>query len=128
MDEELTALIVEELGKRHDRQVIIHKIRERNGSSWKQAQQMIRCVEMQNRKAIAARQSPRVFLLSIIALALGMGLVAFNLPTLLAFARQDMVLSLPWHNPGVIESLAGIAITIIGIVWLWKGLAFIFPD
>jgi hypothetical protein len=69
-----------------------------------------------------------LFLLSIVALALGMGLVAFNVPTLLAFARQDILTSLPWHNPGVIECLAGIAITIIGIVWLWKGLAFIFPD
>lgn len=71
MNEELKALIIEELGKRHDRKTIIHKVHERTGWNWKQAQQLILLVETQNRKAIAARQSPRLFLLSIGALAVG---------------------------------------------------------
>src|SRR5688572_19576361 len=83
MNEELKALIIEELGRRHDRKAIIHKVRERTGWNWKQAQQLILFVETQNRKAIVARQSPRLFLLSIGALAVGITLVAFNLPTLL---------------------------------------------
>ena len=128
MNEELTALIIEELGKRHDRKTIIHKVRERTGWNWKQAQQLILFVETHNRKAILARQSPRLFLVSIGTLAVGITLVAFNLPTLLAFFQQDLLASLQWNNLKVIESFTGLGITVSGLVGLWKGLSFIFPD
>jgi hypothetical protein len=131
MQEELTALIIEELGKRHDRKEIIHKIQARTGWNWKQAHQLILFVQTQHRKSIAARQSPRLFLLSIGTFAVGMMLVAFNLNALLAFFQQDLltsIRSLPWNNLRVIESFTGLVIALAGMIGLWRGLSFIFPD
>src|SRR5215212_11429560 len=98
MNEELTTLIIKELGKHRDRNQIIQRICERSGLNWKEAERLIILVEAQHRRTIVVRQTPLSLFLSIGTLLLGIGLLEFNMQVLAAFFQSDLlsqVLSLP---------------------------------
>src|SRR5215211_3747100 len=78
MNEEFTSLIIKELAKHHDRNVITRKLCEQGGLTWKEAERLITLVEAQHKHTIAKRQSPLLLFLSIGTLVLGIGLLAFN--------------------------------------------------
>lgn len=131
MNEELTTIIVNEFVKHHDRKEIIRKVCERSGLNWKQAEQLVTLVEASHRRAIAARQSPLLFFLSIGTLLLGIGLLAFNMEVLLAFFQKDLpgqILSLQTGYYRVIGLVTGFGMTAGGLIGLWKGLLAIFPE
>lgn len=131
MNEELTTLIVSELVKHHDRKEIIRKVCEQSGLNWREAEQLLVLVEAQNRRTIAARQSPLLFLLSVGTLLLGLGLMAFNIEILFAFLQQDLlgqILGLQSGYYRVIGLVTGFGMTSGGLIGLWKGLLSIFPE
>ena len=55
MNEELTSLIIKELGKHRDRKEITRKVCEQAGLNWKEAEQLIVLVEARHRRTITTR-------------------------------------------------------------------------
>lgn len=131
MNEELTAFIIKELVKHHDRKDIVRKVCEQSGLNWNEAEQLLVLVEAQNRRTIAARQSPLLFFLSVGTLLVGLALLAFNMQILLDFFQRDLLgqaLSLQSSYYRIVGLITGLGMTTGGVVGLWKGLAAIFPE
>ena len=131
MNEELTTFIIKELSKHHDRKDIIHKICERSGLNWKEAERLIALVETQHRRTITGRQTPLLLFFSIGTLLLGIGLLAFNMQVLAAFFQKDVlgqVLSLQSSYYQILGLITGVGMTAGGTVGLWKAFGAIFPD
>lgn len=131
MNEELSRLIIKELRKHRGRNVIIQKVSEQGGLTWKQAEQLILLVEAQQKRTIAVQQTPPLLFLSIAALLLGIGLLAFNIQILLGFFQNDFLrpaLRLQNDPYGAIELIAGLGMTVGGMISLWKAFGAIFPD
>jgi hypothetical protein len=131
MNEELTALIVKELAKHHDRKEIIRKVCEQGGLYWKDAERLIVLVEAKHKRMIGTRQAPFLLFLSIGTLLLGIGLVAFNMQILLVFFQKDVlgqVLSLQSSYYQIIGLCTGLGMTAGGLVGLWKAFGTVFPD
>ena len=131
MNEELTTLIIKELGKHHDRKDIARKLCEQSGLNWKEAEQLIALVEAQHKRAIAGRQTPLLLVLSIGTLLLGIGLLAFNMQILTAFFQKDVlgqILSLQSSYYRILGLLTGLGMTAGGLVGLWKAFGAIFPE
>jgi hypothetical protein len=131
MNEELTALIIKELSKHHDRKDLIHKICEQAGLNWNEAEQLIALVEAQHRRTIAGRQTPLLLFFSIGTLLLGIGLLVFNMQVLAAFFQKDVldqVLSLQSSYYRILGLITGMGMTAGGMVGLWKAFGAIFPD
>jgi hypothetical protein len=131
MNEELTALIIKELGKHRDRNQIIQRICERSELNWKEAERLIVLVEAQHRRTIVVRQTPLILFLSIGTLLLGIGLLAFNMQVLAAFFQSDLlsqVLSLQSSYYRILGLITGLGMTVGGAVGLWKAFGAIFPD
>lgn len=131
MDEELTAFIVKELSKHHDRKEIIRKVCEQAGLNWKEAERLTILVEAQHKRTIEKHQSPLLLFLSIGTLLLGIGLLAFNLQILLAFFQRDLlgqILSVQSSYYRIAGLLTGLGMSAGGMVGLWRALLFIFPD
>lgn len=131
MNEELTTLIIKELGKHHDPKEIVRKVCEQSGLNWKEAEQLILLVETEHRRTIAGRQTPLLLFLSIGTLLIGIGLLALNMQILMAFFEKDIlgqVLSLQSSYYRILELITGLGMTIGGLVGLWKALGAIFPD
>ncbi len=131
MNEELTNIIIKELGKHHDRKEIARKVCEQGGLNWKEAEQLILLVEAQHKRTIAGRQTPLLLFLSIGTLLLGIGLLAFNMQILMAFFQKDIlgqVLSLQSSYYRILGLVTGLGMTVGGMVGLWKVFGAIFPD
>jgi len=131
MNEELTTLIIQELGKHHDRKEITRKICEQSQLNWQEAEQLIALVEAQHKRVIAGRQTPLLLFLSIGTLLLGIGLLAFNMEILMAFFQKDVlgqVLSLQSSYYRILGLFTGMGMTAGGLVGLWRAFGAIFPD
>ena len=131
MNEELTAFIINELSKHHDRKEIIRRVCERGGLSWKDADRLIARVEAQHQRTIVSRQTPLLLFLSIGTLLLGLGLLAFNIQILFAFFQKDLlgqVLSLQSSYYRILGLITGLGMTSGGLVGLWKAFGAIFPE
>jgi len=131
MNEELTTLIIKELGKHHDRKDITRKVCEHSGLNWKEAEELIVLVEAQHKRAIVGRQTPLLLFLSIGTLLLGMGLLAFNMEILMAFFQKDVlgqVLGLQSSYYRILGLFTGMGMTAGGLVGLWRAFGAIFPD
>ena len=129
-DEELTAMIIKELGKHHDRQEIVRKICEQTSKSWGEAEQFLTDVEAQNRRKIAVRQGPLLMFLSIGSLILGLGLLVYNMEILVAIFNADLIqqiLSLQSGYYRLAGLVTGLAMTIGGFYGIWTTLASFFP-
>lgn len=131
MNEELTTLIIKELGRQRSRQDIIQKVCEHGGLNWKDAERLIALVEAQHKRTIATRQTPVLLFLSIGTLLIGLGLLAFNMQVLLAFFQKDVLgqlLSAQSSYYRVIGLVTGLGMTVGGLVGLWKAFGAIFPE
>ena len=131
MNEELTTLIIKELGRHHDRKEIIRKVCEQGGLNWHEAEQLIVLIEAQHKRTIAVRQTPLLLFLSIGTLLLGIGLLAFNLQILVTFFQKDVlgqILSLQSSYYRIVGLITGLGMTVGGIVGLWRALGAVFPE
>lgn len=131
MNEEITAFIIKELSKHHDRKDVTRKVCERGGLNWKQAEQLIILIEAKYRRTITVQQAPMLLFLSIGILLLGIGLLAFNLQILLAFFQKDVlqqVLSLQSSAYRIVGLITGFGMSIGGLIGLWKSFETIFPE
>ncbi|HLO27627.1 MAG TPA: hypothetical protein VK249_00740 [Anaerolineales bacterium] len=131
MNEELTTLIIKELGKYQDRKQVIRKVCEQGGFNWKEAERLIILVEARHRRTMRVHPRPLLLFLSIVTLFLGIGLLAFNMQFLLALFQKNVLgqtLNLQTGNYRIMGVIAGSGITAGGLVGLWKAFLSIFPD
>jgi hypothetical protein len=131
MNDELTTLIIKELGRQRSRQDIIQKVCEQGGLDWKDAEHLIILVESQHKRTITTRQTPLLLFLSIGTLLIGIGLLAFNMQILLALFKMDVlgqILSLQSSYYRLIGLVTGLVMTVGGMVGLWKAFGAIFPE
>ena len=128
-DEELTNMIIKDLGRHHDRQEIARKICEQTNLSWGEAENLIAEVEAQNRRKIATRQGPLLMILSIGSLILGIGLLAYNMEILIAIFNADLmqqILSLRSGYYRLASLLTGLGMTVGGLYGVWTTMASFF--
>jgi hypothetical protein len=131
MNEELTTFIITELGKHRDRANIVRRVCERGGLDWRDAERLIILIEARHKGRIVVRKSPWLLFLSIGALLLGIGLLAFNLQLVLAFFQKDVaaqILSLQSNAYRMMGLITGLCMGIGGLVGLWKAFGDIFPE
>src|SRR5215211_7970174 len=131
MNDELTAFIIKELTKHHDRKEIVRKVCEQACLDWKGAERLIDLVEAQHARTIATRQTPLLLFFSIGTLLLGIGLLAMNFQPLLTFFQRDVlgqVLSLRSSYYQILGLITGLGMTVGGLVGLWRAFGAIFPD
>jgi len=130
-NEELTSMIIKDLSKLQDRKEIVRKVCERSNLNWGEAERLVAEVVTQNKKKIAARQSPLLIFMSVGFLVLGIGLLAYNVQFMMDFFHRDTVgqiLSLQSGYFRLTESVTGVGMTIGGFYGLWKTLADLLPD
>jgi hypothetical protein len=130
MDDKLTAFIIKELSRHHDRKDIVRKVCEQERLNWKQAEQLVILIEARHNRSIKVHQAPLLLFLSIGILILGVGLLGFNLQILIAFFQREVLmqsLSLQSGSYRVVGVLTGLGMTLGGLVGLWKSFGTMFP-
>ena len=130
-NEELTNLIIKELGKNHHHQEIVRKICEASTMNWGEAEKLVTEVETQNRRKIAARRGPFMIFVSIGTLVLGIGLLAYNMELLIGIFNKDLlgqILSLQSGYYRLLSLVTGVGMTIGGFYGVWTTLASFLPD
>ncbi|HSJ88761.1 MAG TPA: hypothetical protein VK909_16225 [Anaerolineales bacterium] len=130
-DEELTNMIIKELGKHHDRQEVVRKVCENSTLGWVDAEKFINEVEAQNRRKIAVRQGPLLIFLSIGSLVIGLGLLVYNMEVLAAIFSSDLmqqILSLRSGYYRLAGLVTGLAMAVGGFYGVWTTLASFFPS
>ncbi|HJQ14362.1 MAG TPA: hypothetical protein VJ830_06390 [Anaerolineales bacterium] len=133
MNEELTAFILKELSKHRDRQDVVRKVCAQGGLHRKEAERLVTLIEARHRRILATTKHPTPWLLflSISTLALGIGLLGFNLELVLTFLQKDVigqVLSVQSNSYQVFGLLTGLGMTVGGLLGLWKSFGIIFPE
>ena len=130
-NEELTELVIKELGKHHERRDIVARICEQSTLGGGEAEQLVAEVEAQNKRKIAARQGPFLVFVSIGTLVLGIGLLAYNLELIVAIFNKDLlgqILSLRSGYLQLASLVTGLGMTVGGLYGVWTALAALLPD
>jgi len=129
--EGLTNLIIKELSKHHDPKDVTRKVCEESTLNWNEAERLVNEVAAQNKKKIAARQSPLLLFASIVFIILGVGLLAYNVQFVMTFYQRDTVgqiLSLQSGYYRIGELVTGLGMIIGGCYGMWKTLADLLPE
>ena len=126
--EEITAFVVDELGKHHSRNEIIRRLCERTGMMWPDAEKLVRQIEADHGQDIRARQSPLLVALSVAIFIGGLGLILYCAVYFINLARFDTI-----PNPRGIVYAIGALFTGIGmiagaVIGLWRTIQELFED
>ena len=130
-NEELTELVIRELGKHHERRDIVARICEQSTLGWGEAEQLVAEVESQNKRKIAARQGPFLIFVSIGTLVIGLGLLIYNIELIAAIFNKDLlgqILSLRSGYLQLISLVTGLGMTVGGLYGVWNALAALLPE
>lgn len=129
MNDELTALIINELGKHHDRESIILAVCERGGLNWLQAERLIEQVEVEYRGTIVKRQSPLLIAISVVTVIAGMGILGYGALFFVDFFQTDPVQRIFLLRTGslkIISMVTGLGMLGGGSWGLWKAFSNLF--
>lgn len=129
--EELTDLIIKELGKHHDRKDIAAKICEQSSLGWGEAEQLIAEVEQIHKRKIAVRQGPFLVSISLGMLVLGIGLMAYNFELLVSIFNRDLfeqILSIQSGYYRLAGLITGLGMIVGGLYGAWSALGSLLPD
>ena len=129
MDDKITALIIDELSKHHNRNDITLAVCEKGGLDWIQAEQLIEQVEEQHRRTITARQSPILVAISVVTVIGGLILVGYGALFLVDLVQQDTLGRVLLLHTGYIKigsMLTGLAMLGGGLYGLYKSLFQLF--
>jgi len=130
-NEELTNMIIKELGKLRDPKEITRKVCEQSTMNWNDAQRLVDEVAVQNKRKIAAKQSRLLIFLSIGILLLGIGLLIISAQFIFNVFQSDtmgQVLSIRRGYYALAEFVTGLGMTIGGFYGAWKTLADLLPE
>ncbi|NUM44621.1 MAG: hypothetical protein HUU38_07925 [Anaerolineales bacterium] len=119
MDEQaLTDFVIRELGKHRRRSDVVMDVCERTGMDWPTAQKFVYQVEFDNRKVVAARQSP---LAVIFGAAFVLGGFALALVSVIATAQG---ISIHYRGIPYVGNMAGLVFGVLliagGVLGLWE--------
>ncbi len=117
MAEDLEEMIVHQLADRRNRSDIVQDICERGGLEWRQAEELVRQVELERAHAVAARQVPMLVFLSACTSAAGILLLVFGIRLLAGLLRGNLVAILY----GLANGEAPIAMILIGLSMITGG-------
>ena len=126
--EEITAFVVDELGKHHSRNEIIRRLCERTGMMWPDAEKLVRQIEADHGQDIRARQSPLLIALGVAIFIGGIGLILYCALYFINLARFDTI-----PNPRYVVYAIGALFTGIGmiagaVIGLWRTIQELFED
>ena len=126
--EEITAFVVDELGKHHSRNEIIRRLCERTGMMWPDAEKLVRQIEADHGQDIRARQSPLLVALSVAIFIGGLGLILYCAVYFINLAKFDTI-----PNPRYVVYAIGALFTGIGmiagaVIGLWRTIQELFED
>jgi len=130
-NDELTNLIIKELSQHHSRNDVISKVCDQSTLTWKDAESLVTEVEMQNKRKIAARQSPLLIFFSVGIFIAGIWLLIYNIQFILSFPHRDLlgqILSVESGYYRIIQLVTGLCMTVGGLYGMWKTLSALFPD
>ncbi|SRR5258706_3193096 len=130
-NQELSDLIIKELSYHHSLNDIITKVCDQSTLTWKEADNLVTEVEMQNKRKIAARQSPLLIFFSIGIFLAGIWLLVYNIQYILSFSHRDLlgqILSVESSYYRIIQLVTGLGMTVGGLYGMWKTLSALFPD
>ena len=102
-----TQYVIHELGRQTPRNDIILRLCEQLKCSWPDAEKFIRNVEQNNRKAIAARQSPLLILIGLGTVLVGLATAGYGLYELTHGVLVIVLFRTPLPTPLIV--LVGLA-------------------
>lgn len=115
--EELTDFVVRELGKQRRHSDVVMDVCERTGMDWKTAQKFVYQVAFDNRKRVAARQSP---LAIIFGIAFVVGGLALALISVIATIQG---ISIHYRGVPYVGNILGVGFGVLllagGVIGLW---------
>src|SRR5512134_176676 len=93
MNQDLTTFIIRELSKCSSRKHVVKKVCRKGGFRWQDAERLVILVEAQHRHKISEyrSQSPLLLFISVAILLLGIGLLFYNMQTLLSVSPKDIL-------------------------------------
>ena len=129
--EEITAFVVEELGKHHSRNEIIRRLCERTGMMWPDAEKLVRQTEADHGQDIRARQSPLLIALGIALFIVGIGLILYCAVYFIGFTQGD-AWTVTRRGRGAIYAIGalftGIGMIAGAVIGLWRTIQELFED
>ena len=129
--EEITAFVISELGKHHNRNEIIRSLCERTGMMWSDAEKLVRQVESDHSHEIRAKQSPLLVALAVVIFIAGIGLIFYCGAYFIGLTGEDGA-GVARSGRGAIYAIGALftGITMIGgaVFGLRKTLQELFED
>ncbi len=131
MNEELTQLIIHDLGKHRSRNEIVRTVAEQGELDWRQAEKLVQQVEQEHRHTIARRQGPFLIFLSVGTLIIGILLLFYSAEFFIAFFQGDTlekILSLRSGYYRLAGAVTGVGMVIGGLIGVWKTVVPLFDE
>jgi hypothetical protein len=131
MNEEITNLIIKELGRHRSRNELIRSVCEQGSLNWGEAERLIQQVEEQHKRTIAKRQSPILLLISFAMVAAGIVFFFYSIQFFIDFflgETLDKLLSLPSGYYKLVALPVGLGMVIGGLIGVWKTLLTLFEE
>ncbi len=114
-----TDFVIRELGKHHPKNDIIQKLCETYAMNWGEAEKFMRRVEVENKSAIALKQSPLITLIGVGSIILGLGLTLWiGVETIQGYVIFFLSFPVPYLG-NIFYIFMGLAMTIGGIWGMW---------
>lgn len=129
MDEATRTYIITELGKQRDRRDVILELCNQHDLDWKEADELVRSVEISDGQKIAKRQSPLLIVLGSGVLLIGLALTVFGVTYFWNWLNLDSVEKLvearELYTMGA-TLVTGLAMSTGGVIGLRKILSELF--
>jgi hypothetical protein len=129
--EEITAFVIEELGKHHSRNEIIRRLCERTGIIWPDAEKLVKQVEADHGQDIRARQSPLLIALGVAIFIGGIGLVLYCAIYFIGYFQSDALYMVSRGRNAIYAIGAlftGIGMIAGAVIGLWRTIQELFED
>lgn len=123
MNEELTQMIIKDLGKHRSRNEIIRTMCEQGEMDWQQAERLLQQVERDHRQTIVRRQSPFLIFLSIGTFIIGILLLLYSVEFFVAFFQGDTLEKILSARSGyyrIAGAVTGLGMIAGGLIGIWR--------
>jgi hypothetical protein len=124
--QEATNFVIRELGKNRQRNDIIENLCTAAGISWGDAEKFVQQVEMENKSAIALKQSPLITIIGLGTAILGVVMAArMVIATLQGVSIFFLGYPVPYLG-NIVYFLTGLTMILAGLWGIWDTLAKIW--
>ncbi|HEX9332324.1 MAG TPA: hypothetical protein VF896_10570 [Anaerolineales bacterium] len=117
--QEATDFVIRELGKHRQRNDIIQKLCEEGGMNWGDAEKFMRRVEVENKSAIALKQSPLITVIGMGTIILGLALTLWvAIETIQGYIIFFLSFPVPYLG-NIFYFITGLAMLLGGMWGMW---------